>query len=80
MSTSDQIYFGGYPQHPKYVFPSVTSIGFDGCIDQVIIFDTSVDLSRNIQAYGVMAGCPIKVCSSQLHDGSCLYFELQLII
>ena len=59
---SDYFYVGGYPdQHP---FRPVTRIGFEGCIDGVQIDGTPVDLSQNVEAFGVTPGCPIQVSSA----------------
>jgi hypothetical protein len=55
------VYFGGYPGNHNY--PAVTNIDFDGCIDKVEFDTTPVDLSLESQAYGVTAGCPVKVIS-----------------
>ena len=53
---------GGYPgQQP---FRPVTNVGFEGCIDGVQIDGTPVDLSQNIEAFGVTPGCPIQVSSA----------------
>ena len=52
---------GGYPgQQP---FRLVTGTGFEGCIDGVQIDGTPVDLSQNVEAFGVTPGCPIQVSS-----------------
>lgn len=59
--SSDNIYFGGYPPNAKHPYKPVTNEGFEGCIDEVFIFDTIIDLTRNIQAFGVIPGCPIRV-------------------
>ncbi|XP_035729977.1 laminin subunit alpha-like isoform X2 [Vespa mandarinia] len=59
----DYIYFGGYPPNAKHPYKPVTNDGFEGCIDDVVILDTSVDLSSNIQAFGVMPGCPVRFAS-----------------
>lgn len=57
----DKMYFGGYPDRP---FTSqVTSKNFDGCIDEVHIEGTPIDLSRNIQSQDVLPGCPMKFSS-----------------
>lgn len=61
LATSDHIYFGGYPPNAKHHYQSVTNSGFEGCIDDVVILDTSVDLTHNVQAFGVMPGCPVRV-------------------
>lgn len=61
LATSDHIYFGGYPPNVKHHYHTVTNSGFEGCIDDVVILDTSVDLTHNVQAFGVMPGCPVRV-------------------
>ncbi|XP_023289722.1 laminin subunit alpha, partial [Orussus abietinus] len=63
LHSSDHIYFGGYPPSIRHSYEPVTHVGFDGCIDDVVILETSVDLSRNIQAFGVMPGCPVRFAS-----------------
>ncbi|EGI60824.1 PREDICTED: laminin subunit alpha [Acromyrmex echinatior] len=63
LASSDHIYFGGYPPNAKRPYDSVTNNGFEGCIDDVVILDTSVDLTRNVQAFGVMPGCPVRFAS-----------------
>ncbi|XP_014485447.1 PREDICTED: laminin subunit alpha isoform X2 [Dinoponera quadriceps] len=63
LSSSDHIYFGGYPPNAKHPYQSVTNNGFEGCIDNVIILDTSIDLTRNVQAFGVIPGCPVRFAS-----------------
>lgn len=55
----EKVYFGGYPGSHKY--SDVASAHFDGCIDDVFINGNPVDLSQNMQAYGVTPGCPDKV-------------------
>lgn len=57
----DQLYFGGYPPNLTHYYPLVTQKGFEGCIDNVVIHETSVDLVKNLQAFGVVPGCPVKV-------------------
>lgn len=61
LMSSDLIYFGGYPPNAKHPYQPVTNSGFEGCIDNVVILDTSIDLTRNVQAFGVMPGCPARV-------------------
>lgn len=61
--SSDHIYFGGYPPNAKHPYDPVTNEGFEGCIDDVVILDTVVDLTRNIQAFGVIPGCPARFAS-----------------
>lgn len=58
LKISDSLYFGGHPSHINHT--EVTSKNFDGCIDQVYIAGTPVDLSRNLKAYAVRPGCPKK--------------------
>ncbi|KAL0280200.1 UNVERIFIED_CONTAM: hypothetical protein PYX00_001570 [Menopon gallinae] len=53
---SDHMFFGGYPG--EHEFKTVTKTGFDGCIDDVLVDATSVDLSKHISAFGVTPGCP----------------------
>lgn len=55
----DKMYFGGFPNQHSY--REVTNTDFDGCIDEVTINGNPVDLSQNMQAYGVTPGCPVKV-------------------
>nr|XP_031828013.1 laminin subunit alpha isoform X2 [Nomia melanderi] len=61
--SSDHIYFGGYPPKARHPYDPVTNDGFEGCIDEVVILDTVVDLTRNIQAFGVIPGCPVRFAS-----------------
>lgn len=56
---SDTLFIGGYPFHHNIT--DITETDFDGCIDNVVIIGTPVDLSQNIQAYDVIPGCPVKV-------------------
>lgn len=55
----ETISFGGYPN--KHTYPEVTNHKFDGCIDNVLIMSSSLDLRNNIKAYDVTPGCPVKV-------------------
>lgn len=55
---NDTLFFGGYPR--RHPFREVTNQHFDGCIDNVSIRGSPVDLSDNIKAYGVTPGCPDK--------------------
>lgn len=59
LMTTGFLYFGGYPG--KHNFIEVTNIGFDGCIDDVKLWTTPVDLNQNKEAFGVIPGCPNKV-------------------
>ncbi|KAH0550044.1 laminin subunit alpha [Cotesia glomerata] len=63
LGANDHIYVGGYPPNIRHPYKSVSNVGFEGCIDEVVILDTSVDLSRNSQAFGVMPGCPVRFAS-----------------
>ena len=65
------MYFGGYPGDHK--FTEVTNINFDGCIDDVQISGTPVDLSQNVEAFGVKAGCPGKVIYRHLKETIPIY-------
>lgn len=58
LKISDSMYFGGYPG--KLNHTEIVNKPFDGCIDDVYISGTPVDLSRNLKAYGVRPGCPAK--------------------
>lgn len=64
----DKMYFGGYPEREFHT--KVTGKNFDGCIDNVHIEGTPIDLSRNIQSQDVLPGCPMKFSSvvSFAHD------------
>ncbi|CRK95483.1 CLUMA_CG008952, isoform A [Clunio marinus] len=64
----DKMYFGGYQD--RLLSSKVTSRSFDGCIDDVHIGGTPIDLSRNIQSQDVLPGCPMKFSSvvSFAHD------------
>lgn len=59
LKITDLMYFGGYPG--KLNHTEITQKNFDGCIDEVYISGTPVDLSHHRQAYGVRPGCPTKV-------------------
>lgn len=58
LKISDSMYFGGHPGHINHT--EVTTKNFDGCIDDVYIAGTPVDLSRNLKAYAVRSGCAKK--------------------
>lgn len=61
LSITNYMYFGGYPGDHR--FEDVTNVDFDGCIDEVQISGTPVDLSQNVEAFGVVSGCPAKVAN-----------------
>lgn len=58
LKISDTMYFGGHPGHINHT--EVVKRNFDGCIDNVYITGTPVDLSRNLKQYGVKSGCSTK--------------------
>lgn len=58
LQISNYIYFGGVPGGTNH--SEIVDRNFDGCIDNVKISETVVDLSNNEEAYGVRAGCPEK--------------------
>ncbi|KAL1130841.1 hypothetical protein AAG570_012082 [Ranatra chinensis] len=66
LTPSKDLYIGGHPDDHGII--DVSTINFDGCIDQVRISDTSVDLNKNKKAYGVIPGCPEKVMSHIMQD------------
>ncbi len=72
------MYFGGYPGDHK--FTEVTNINFDGCIDDVQISGTPVDLSQNVEAFGVKAGCPGKVIYRHLKETIPIYDSIHFFI
>lgn len=58
LKITDTLYFGGHPDHINHT--EVVKKNFDGCIDDVQIAGTPVDLSHHLKAYGVRPGCPTK--------------------
>lgn len=54
----DKMYFGGYPE--RIFLPGIQTRNFDGCIDEVHIEGTPLDLTRNIESHDVLPGCPTK--------------------
>lgn len=79
LTSLDHIYFGGYPPKAKHPYRLVTNSGFEGCIDKVVILDTSVDLTRNVQAFGVIPGCPVRVISRNLVPSTLQYLYEKVI-
>ncbi|KAL7292410.1 hypothetical protein TKK_0013999 [Trichogramma kaykai] len=61
--SNDYVYFGGHLPTSTHPYKTVTQIGFEGCIDEVSMQEIVVDITKNLQAYGVVAGCPIKFAS-----------------
>lgn len=57
----EKMYFGGYPE--KMFVPGIETRNFDGCIDEVHIEGTPIDLTRNLESHDVLAGCPQKFSS-----------------
>jgi len=62
LKVSDSMYFGGYPNVLSHT--EIVRKNFDGCIDDVFISGTPVNLSRNLKAYDVRAGCISKFSST----------------
>lgn len=56
---SDNMWFGGHPD--KLNHTEIVTENFDGCIDDIYIDGTPVDLSRNLKAKNVRPGCPPKI-------------------
>lgn len=61
LKVSDVMFFGGYSSSIGPPITGISNIGFDGCIDGVVVDTTSVDLSHHISAFGVSPGCSPKV-------------------
>jgi len=57
----EKMYFGGYPD--KMFISGIETRNFDGCIDEVQIEGTPVDLTRNLESHDVLTGCPQKFSS-----------------
>lgn len=56
---SEHLYIGGYPG--DHEIKDVTNFYYDGCLDSVQIGKVQVNLNKNINAYGIISGCPVKV-------------------
>lgn len=61
LKVSDVMFFGGYSSSLAPGLSGISNIGFDGCIDGVVVDTTSVDLSNHVSAFGVSPGCSPKV-------------------
>lgn len=61
LDPTDVMYFGGVPHRIPH--DEVTTKSFDGCIQDVQLAGTAVDLNRNLRAYDVRPGCPVKTSS-----------------
>ncbi|KAK6627792.1 hypothetical protein RUM44_010271 [Polyplax serrata] len=71
---SDNMYIGGYPG--KHHYETVTNMDFDGCIDDVHVDTTAVDLSKHVAAFGVLPGCPLQFSSIvALKEGQNAYIK-----
>lgn len=73
----ETIVFGGYPN--RHNLRDVTNVDFDGCIDEVEIMGTPVDLTQNVDAYDVTPGCPIKVDARKKNNELVLIVGLFLV-
>lgn len=62
LKISDSLYFGGVPH--KLNHTEITTKHFDGCIDDVYIFGSPVDLTKHLAMYGARPGCPTKFSSN----------------
>lgn len=62
LKITETMYFGGHPDPINHT--EVVSKNFDGCIGDVHISSTPVDLSRNLKAYGIRPGCTAKFSTS----------------
>lgn len=58
----DHIYIGGYSGDHK--ISEVTKMSFEGCIDGFQINSQAVDLNKNLNAHGIIPGCPERVSMS----------------
>lgn len=58
LQSSGRLFIGGFPR--EHNIQEVTEVDFDGCIDNVQIAGTSVDLNIP-EAIGTIPGCPPKV-------------------
>lgn len=55
LTADENVYLGGYPGlHPYY---DVTKEGFDGCIKDLQIDSSTMNLNKNKESFGVTAGC-----------------------
>lgn len=53
------MYIGGYPGY--HDIKDVSKFNYDGCLDNVQIDTVQVNLNKNVNAYGIISGCPEKV-------------------
>ncbi|GAB6025535.1 hypothetical protein CHUAL_011266 [Chamberlinius hualienensis] len=62
LEVTNRVYVGGYPQ--THDFPQVTNTDFEGCIDNFQIGALSIRLTSNLEALGVVQGCPVTISRS----------------
>lgn len=53
------MYIGGYPGY--HDIKEVSKFNYDGCLDNIQIDTVQVNLNKNVNAYGIISGCPEKV-------------------
>lgn len=56
---SEHLYVGGYPG--EHGLKEVSKFNYDGCLDNVQIDLVQVNLNKNVNAFGIISGCPEKV-------------------
>ncbi|GIY52598.1 hypothetical protein CDAR_86411, partial [Caerostris darwini] len=61
LSTTNQIFVGGYPRRQQPFSYPITNIGFEGCIMDMQISAEITDLNKNKEALGVVNGCPVTI-------------------
>ncbi|XP_015919728.2 laminin subunit alpha isoform X1 [Parasteatoda tepidariorum] len=60
LSFTNQMFIGGYPRS-THSYPGVSSTGFEGCIMDLQIGATNINLNQNEEALGVVNGCPVTI-------------------
>lgn len=60
----EYIYIGGFSGDHK--IGEVTKMSFEGCIDGFQINSEAVDINKNLNAHGVIPGCPERVRKNTL--------------
>lgn len=58
----DTMYYGGYPGEHDFI--DVTNSDFTGCIDNVLLDERSLSLSKSKETLGTTPGCPVEVSST----------------
>lgn len=61
---SEHLYVGGYPG--EHGLKEVSKFNYDGCLDNVQIDLVQVNLNKNVNAFGIISGCPEKVKKKNL--------------